>query len=38
MAGFYFWGGSVIPRNICDLANIPMWVFHGAQDQVVELA
>ena len=38
MAGFYAYGAAIVPRNICDLAEIPMWVFHGGQDEVVDLA
>jgi predicted peptidase len=38
MAGFYIYGSDSVPRNICDLAEIPMWVFHGEQDEVVDLA
>lgn len=29
---------SMVPRNICDLAEIPIWAFHGAQDDLVPLA
>ena len=29
---------SIVPRNICDLAEIPIWAFHGAQDDLVPLA
>ncbi len=24
-----------VPANICDLKNVPIWVFHGAQDEAV---
>ena len=24
-----------VPRNICAIQNVPMWVFHGAQDDIV---
>ncbi len=26
------WDGGTMPRNICVLKDVPMWVFHGAQD------
>lgn len=38
MAGWYNWGTSSAPGNICDLADVPMWVVHGEQDEVVSIA
>jgi predicted peptidase len=26
---------DVVPRNICDVKSVPIWVFHGAQDEIV---
>ena len=26
---------DIVPRNICDIKNVPVWVFHGAQDDIV---
>jgi predicted peptidase len=26
---------DIVPRNICDVKDIPIWVFHGAQDDIV---
>jgi predicted esterase len=37
MAGFYYYGADIVPRNICDLAAVPMWVFHGEQDEIVSI-
>jgi hypothetical protein len=31
-------GSDAVPSNICDLAAKPIWVFHGAQDEVVKPA
>jgi predicted peptidase len=28
---------DVVPRNICDVKHVPIWVFHGAQDEIVPL-
>lgn len=38
MAGWYSYGSTYVPKNICDLAKIPTWVFHGGKDEVVKLA
>lgn len=35
IAGFYDYESDAIPANICDLKDVPVWVFHGAQDTVV---
>ena len=24
-----------MPRNICDIKDVPIWVFHGEQDEIV---
>jgi predicted esterase len=37
IAGYYIFGSYHIPKNICDLAQTPLWVFHGGQDEVVGL-
>jgi acetyl esterase/lipase len=34
--GYYGWPFTV-PENICDLKDIPVWVFHGAKDEVIPL-
>jgi predicted peptidase len=34
--GYYGWPFSV-PENICDLKDVPVWAFHGANDDVVPL-
>lgn len=35
IAGGYILRSDAIPENICDLKDVPIWVFHGAQDTVV---
>lgn len=35
IAGFYEFESSATPENVCDLKDIPTWVFHGAQDTTV---
>lgn len=35
MAGWYNWGTPRAPDDICDLADVPMWVVHSEQDEVV---
>ncbi len=32
IAGGYRYQSNAIPENICDLKDLPVWVFHGAQD------
>ena len=34
--GYYGWPFS-IPENICDLANVPVWAFHGETDETIPL-
>jgi predicted esterase len=34
--GYYDWPFSV-PDNICDLAAVPVWAFHGARDELIPL-
>lgn len=36
MMGYYGWPPTV-PENICDLANVPVWAFHGAEDDIIPL-
>lgn len=36
MMGSYGWPFTV-PENMCDLKNVPVWAFHGADDDVVPL-
>jgi len=36
IAGGYKEGDSIIPENICDLKEVPIWVFHGAHDTIVK--
>jgi predicted peptidase len=26
---------DIVPRNICDIKDVPIWVFQGAQDDIV---
>jgi predicted peptidase len=26
---------DIVPRNICDIKHVPIWVFHSAQDDIV---
>ncbi len=26
---------DIVPRNVCDIKAMPIWVFHGAQDDIV---
>lgn len=35
IAGGYLPQSDEIPENICDLKNLPVWVFHGEQDTSV---
>lgn len=36
IAGFYdFFDPYEVPDNICDLRDVPIWVFHGSSDSVV---
>ncbi len=35
VAGGYIYQSDAIPREICDLKNLPVWVFHGGQDHNV---
>ena len=37
IAGFYSWASRTVPSNICDLRDLPIWAFHGAQDSTVPL-
>ncbi len=37
IAGFYKHGSREMPRNLCDLRDLPAWVFHGAQDTSVAI-
>ena len=30
--------GFFVPDNICDLKDVPVWAFHGAQDPIVPLS
>jgi predicted peptidase len=32
VAGGYLFQSDAIPAGICDLANLPVWVFHGGKD------
>ena len=34
--GYYGWPPTV-PENICDLAKVPVWAFHGAEDEIIPL-
>jgi predicted esterase len=34
--GYYEWPFSV-PENICELANVPVWAFHGDKDEIIPL-
>jgi predicted peptidase len=36
IAGYYGWPYTV-PENICDLKDVPIWAFHGAEDEVMPL-
>jgi predicted peptidase len=35
VSGGYREGSRLIPENICDLKDIPIWVFHGGSDTIV---
>ena len=35
IAGGFFFGTRTVPSRISDLKDLPIWAFHGAQDQVV---
>lgn len=32
--GYKYENPTLIPDNICTLKNVPMWIFHGAKDEV----
>jgi predicted peptidase len=34
--GYYGWP-TTVPENICDLADVPIWAFHGAKDDLIPL-
>jgi predicted peptidase len=38
VAGGWEKSSDAVPANICDLATKPIWVFHGAQDEIVKPA
>ena len=35
IAGGYQYGSQAVPANICDLARLGVWAFHGAEDTTV---
>ncbi|NIM94201.1 MAG: prolyl oligopeptidase family serine peptidase [Anaerolineales bacterium] len=35
IAGGYEFESNAVPENICDLREVPIWVFHGEQDNLV---
>jgi len=35
VSGGYREGSRVAPENICDLKDVPIWVFHGGSDTIV---
>jgi predicted peptidase len=35
VSGGYREGSHVVPENICDLKDVPIWVFHGGRDTIV---
>jgi predicted peptidase len=35
IAGGYEHGSDVVPDNICDIKDLPIWVFHGGADEAV---
>jgi predicted peptidase len=35
IAGFWDSERDTVPRNICGIKNMPIWVFHGEQDDIV---
>jgi len=35
IAGFWDSERDTVPRNICDIKHVPIWVFHGKQDDIV---
>ncbi len=35
IAGGWIFGSDAIPKRICDLKDMPIWVFHGALDRNV---
>lgn len=37
IAGFYEYESKLLPPNISDLRDLPIWVFHGARDTTVLL-
>lgn len=37
VAGFWTYGMRTLPPNLCDLRDLPIWAFHGAQDSTVQL-
>jgi predicted peptidase len=37
VAGYYEYGSKLLPPNISDLRDLPIWAFHGAKDESVQL-
>lgn len=35
IAGGWIFQSDAVPKNICNLKDVPIWVFHGAQDDIV---
>jgi predicted peptidase len=35
IAGGYREGSRLVPENICDLKDVPIWVFHGSSDTTI---
>ena len=37
IAGVYLENDTAAPQAICDLTDVPVWAFHGAEDSTVPL-
>ena len=36
IAGWYIYQGEQVPEDICILSKLPIWVFHGGGDTIIE--
>ena|SRR5215216_5052083 len=36
IAGWYIYQSKQVPEDICKLSKLPIWVFHGSEDTIIE--
>jgi predicted peptidase len=36
IAGWYIYQSKQVPEDICKLSKLPIWVFHGGEDTIIE--